>query len=208
MIRFDDILERVSSLYSEKDITILKKAYVFAARAHKGQVRRSGEPYLSHPLEVAKMLSDMKLDCVTLAAALLHDVLEDTDVTAKDLQKNFGKEIADLVEGVTKISMVQEVSPETRQAESIRKIILAMTDDLRVIFIKLADRVHNLQTLKFLPEEKQRQIAQETLEIYVPIANRLGMSPQKNSSRWPHWLSPGGKKPKKRSKKSKKRFKD
>jgi guanosine-3',5'-bis(diphosphate) 3'-pyrophosphohydrolase len=175
MIRFDDILERVSSLYSEKDITILKKAYVFAARAHKGQVRRSGEPYLSHPLEVAKMLSDMKLDCVTLAAALLHDVLEDTDVTAKDLQKNFGKEIADLVEGVTKISMVQEVSPETRQAESIRKIILAMTDDLRVIFIKLADRVHNLQTLKFLPEEKQRQIAQETLEIYVPIANRLGM---------------------------------
>ncbi len=175
MIRFDDILEKVSSFYSEKDVTILKKAYVFAAKAHKGQVRRSGEPYLSHPLEVAKMLSEMKLDCVTLAAGMLHDVLEDTDVTAKDLQKNFGKEIADLVDGVTKISRVQEVSPETRQAESIRKIILAMTDDLRVIFIKLADRVHNLQTLKFLPEEKQRQIAQETLEIYVPIANRLGM---------------------------------
>jgi len=148
---------------------------VFAARAHKGQIRRSGEPYLSHPLEVARMLSEMKLDCVTLAAGLLHDVLEDTDVTAAELQKDFGKEIADLVEGVTKISRVQETSPETRQAESIRKIILAMTDDLRVIFIKLADRVHNLKTLKFLPENKQKQIAQETLEIYVPIANRLGM---------------------------------
>jgi guanosine-3',5'-bis(diphosphate) 3'-pyrophosphohydrolase len=175
MIRFDDILEKTSSLYSEKDITLLKKAYVFTARAHKGQIRRSGEPYLSHPLEVARMLSEMKLDCVTLAAGLLHDVLEDTDVTAAELQKDFGKEIAGLVEGVTKISRVQETSPETRQAESIRKIILAMTDDLRVIFIKLADRVHNLKTLKFLPEDKQKQIAQETLEIYVPIANRLGM---------------------------------
>lgn len=175
MIRFDDILEKVSSLYSEKDITLLKKAYVFAARAHKGQIRRSGEPYLSHPLEVAWMLSEMKLDCITLAAGLLHDVLEDTDVTADDLKKNFGKEIADLVEGVTKISRVQESSPEKRHAESIRKIILAMTDDLRVIFIKLADRVHNLKTLKFLPENKQKLIALETLEIYVPIANRLGM---------------------------------
>ena len=175
MIRFDDILEMASSLYSEKDITLLKKAYVFAARAHKGQVRRSGEPYLSHPLEVARMLSEMRLDSVTLAAGLLHDVLEDTDVTPADLKKDFGEEIADLVEGVTKISRVQEASPETRQAESIRKIILAMTDDLRVIFIKLADRVHNLKTLKFLDENKQKQIARETLEIYVPIANRLGM---------------------------------
>jgi len=175
MIRFDDILEKVSSLYSEKDITLLKKAYVFAARAHKGQVRRSGEPYLSHPLEVANMLADMKLDNVTLVAGLLHDVIEDADVTALDLQEAFGKEIADLVEGVTKISRVQETSPEKRQAESIRKIILAMTDDLRVIFIKLADRIHNLKTLKFLSEAKQKQIAQETLEIYVPIANRLGM---------------------------------
>lgn len=175
MIRFDDILEKASSLYSEKDITLLKKAYVFAARAHKGQIRRSGEPYLSHPLEVAQMLSEMRLDSITLAAGLLHDVLEDTEVTAEDLEKDFGKEIADLVEGVTKITRVQASSPEARQAESIRKIILAMTDDLRVIFIKLADRVHNLKTLKFLPEDKQKKIAQETLEIYVPIANRLGM---------------------------------
>ncbi len=175
MIRFDDILEAVSPLYSEKEITLLKKSYVFAAKAHKGQIRRSGEPYLSHPLEVTKMLANMSLDAVTLASGLLHDVLEDTDVVASDLHKNFGKEIADLVEGVTKISRVQEVSPETRQAETIRKIILAMTDDLRVIFIKLADRVHNLKTLKYLPEDKQKKIALETLEIYVPIANRLGM---------------------------------
>ena len=175
MIRFDDILEKISSSYEEKDITLLKKAYVFAAQAHKGQIRRSGEPYLSHSLEVTNMLADMKLDKTTLAAGLLHDVLEDTEVTSLELQQEFGKEITHLVEGTTKISRVQESSPETRQAESIRKIILAMTDDLRVIFIKLADRIHNLKTLKFLPEDKQKQIAKETLEIYAPIANRLGM---------------------------------
>ena len=175
MIRFDNILEKVSSSYSEKDITLLKKAYIFAARAHKGQIRRSGEPYLSHPLEVANMLADMNLDATTLVAGLLHDVLEDTEVTALDIQKDFGKEIAHLIEGVTKISLVEVSSPETRKAESIRKIILAMTDDVRVIFIKLADRIHNLKTLKFLPEEKQKHIAKETLELYAPIANRLGM---------------------------------
>jgi GTP diphosphokinase / guanosine-3',5'-bis(diphosphate) 3'-diphosphatase len=175
MIRFDDILDKVSASYSEKEINLLKKAYVFAARAHKGQTRRSGEPYLSHPLEVASMLADMKLDSPTLVAGLLHDALEDTDITASDLHENFGQGVADLVEGVTKISRVQESSPEVRQAETIRKIILAMTDDLRVIFIKLADRIHNLKTLKFLPEDKQKQIAKETLEIYAPIANRLGM---------------------------------
>jgi len=175
MIRFDDILEKVSSSFDEKDITLLKKAYIFAAQAHKGQTRHSGEPYLSHSLEVADMLSDMKLDITTLAAGLLHDVLEDTEITAVELMDTFGKEITHLVEGVTKISRVQESSPETRQAESIRKIIIAMTDDLRVIFIKLADRIHNLKTLKFLPEDKQKQVAKETLDIYAPIANRLGM---------------------------------
>lgn len=175
MIRFDDILEKVSPYYSEKEITQLQKAYVFAGRAHKGQVRRSGEPYLSHPLEVTDMLADMKLDATTLTASLLHDVLEDTDVTAPDLQQAFGNDVTHLVEGVTKISLVQESSPETRHAETIRKIILAMTDDLRVIFIKLADRIHNLKTLKFLDATKQTSIAKETLEIYAPIANRLGM---------------------------------
>ena len=175
MIRFDDILDKVSGSYSEKEVNLLKKAYVFAARAHKGQTRRSGEPYLSHPLEVAGLLADLKLDSTTLVAGLLHDVLEDTDVTAADLGENFGQEVADLVEGVTKMSRVQESSPEVRQAETIRKIILTMINDLRVIFIKLADRIHNLKTLKFLPEDKQKQIAKETLDIYAPIANRLGM---------------------------------
>lgn len=175
MIRFDDILEKASAYIGEKDILILQKAYVFAARAHKGQVRRSGEPYLSHPLEVTARLADLRLDRTTLVAGLLHDVPEDTDVTAAEIREAFGRETAALVEGVTKISRVQDASPETSRAETIRKIILAMTDDLRVIFIKLADRIHNLQTLKYLPEDKQRRIAQETLDIYAPLANRLGM---------------------------------
>jgi guanosine-3',5'-bis(diphosphate) 3'-pyrophosphohydrolase len=175
MVRFDDILEKVSSYITEKEVPALRKAYVFAGQAHKGQVRRSGEPYLSHPLEVTDYLADMRLDKTTLVAALLHDVLEDTDTTAAAIRESFGKEVADLVEGVTKISRVQEVSPEVRRAETIRKIILAMTDDIRVIFIKLADRIHNLKTLRFLDEERQRQIARETLDIYAPIANRLGM---------------------------------
>jgi guanosine-3',5'-bis(diphosphate) 3'-pyrophosphohydrolase len=175
MIRFDDILEKVSARFNEKEIALLQKAIVFSGRAHKGQVRRSGEPYLSHPLEVAAQLADMNLDPMTLAAGLLHDVLEDTEVTAEQLREGFGKDVAALVEGVTKISRVQETSPELQHAETIRKIILAMTDDLRVIFIKLADRLHNLRTLKFLPESAQKRIAAETLEIYAPIANRLGM---------------------------------
>jgi guanosine-3',5'-bis(diphosphate) 3'-pyrophosphohydrolase len=175
MIRFDDILDKVAPSYIEKDIILLKKAYVFAAKAHQGQVRRSGVPYLSHPLEVTDMLADMRMDKTTLAAGLLHDVLEDTSVTPAELKKLFGPDIAHLVEGVTKISRFQESSQENRQAETIRKIIIAMTDDLRVIFIKLADRTHNLKTLKYLPLEKQKMVALETLEIYAPIANRLGM---------------------------------
>ncbi|HDT13360.1 MAG TPA: bifunctional (p)ppGpp synthetase/guanosine-3',5'-bis(diphosphate) 3'-pyrophosphohydrolase [Candidatus Aminicenantes bacterium] len=175
MVRFDDIVEKASSYITEKDIGALRKAYVFAGQAHKGQVRRSGEPYLSHPLEVTGYLADMRLDKTTLVAALLHDVLEDTDMTPAAIREGFGPEVADLVEGVTKISRVQEVSPEVRRAETLRKIILAMTDDIRVIFIKLADRVHNLKTLRHLDEPKQRQIARETLDIYAPIANRLGM---------------------------------
>lgn len=174
MIRFDDILDKIAG-FSEKEINLLRKAYVFAAQAHKGQVRRSGEPYLSHPLEVANMLADMKMDATTIAAGLLHDVLEDTEVTVPELRKSFGKDVADLVEGVTKISRIQESTPETRQAETIRKIILAMIGDLRVVFIKLADRIHNLKTLKFLSETQQKRVAKETLDIYAPIANRLGM---------------------------------
>jgi guanosine-3',5'-bis(diphosphate) 3'-pyrophosphohydrolase len=175
MIRFDDILEKTAGYITEKDALALQKAYVFAARAHKGQVRRSGEPYLSHPLDVANTLADMRLDRTTLVAALLHDALEDTEVTAAEIRENFGKDVADLVAGVTKISRVQDTPPEDRRAETIRKIILAMTDDIRVIFIKLADRIHNLKTLEFLPEEKQKQVARETLDVYAPIADRLGM---------------------------------
>lgn len=175
MIRFDDIVEKIQGKYSEKDIRLLQKAYIFAARAHKGQTRRSGEPYLSHPLEVTNILAEMNLDLTTLIAGLLHDVPEDTEVTIAEIRENFGKEVATLVEGVTKIGRVEDASPEETRAETIRKIILAMTDDLRVIFIKLADRWHNLKTLHFLSEEKQKRIAQETLEIYAPIANRLGM---------------------------------
>lgn len=175
MIRFDDILEKAAAYISEKDVHVLQKAYVFAARAHKGQVRRSGEPYLSHPLEVANTLADMRLDRTTLVAALLHDALEDTDVTAAEIRESFGKDVADLVEGVTKIGRVQDTPPEDRRAETIRKIILAMTDDIRVIFIKLADRIHNLKTLEFMGEEKQTQVARETLDVYAPIADRLGM---------------------------------
>ena len=175
MIRFDDILDMVASRFSEKDTALLQKAYVFSAKAHKGQVRRSGEPYLSHPLEVCRQLAELGLDRTSLVAGLLHDVLEDTDVTPAELKEAFGKPVADLVEGVTKISRVQDASPEIRRAETIRKIILAMTDDIRVIFIKLADRLHNLQTLRFLAPEAQKRIAAETLEIYAPIANRLGM---------------------------------
>jgi GTP pyrophosphokinase len=175
MIRFEDILDKVSSSFTERETNQLRKAYIFAASAHKGQSRRSGEPYLSHPLEVANMLADLKLGPTTLAAGLLHDVLEDTAVTLPQLRKAFGQEVAALVEGVTKISRAQDSSPERQQAETIRKIILAMTVDLRVIFIKLADRLHNLKTLKFLSPEKQKRIAKETLEIYAPLANRLGM---------------------------------
>lgn len=175
MVRFDDIVEKAEAYIGEKDVAVLRKAYVFAGQAHKGQVRRSGEPYLSHPLEVTALLADMRLDRTTLVAALLHDVLEDTETTAAGLREAFGKEVAGLVEGVTKISRLQEVSAEARRAETLRKIILAMTDDIRVVFIKLADRIHNLKTLRFLDEERQRQIARETLDVYVPIANRLGM---------------------------------
>ncbi len=174
MIRFDDILDKAAYL-GDKGIPVLQKAYVFAGRAHKGQIRRSGEPYLSHLLEVTGFLAEMGLDKTTLVAGLLHDALEDTDISAEELTENFGQEVTALVEGVTKISRVQDSSPETTRAETIRKIILAMTDDIRVIFIKLADRIHNLKTLNFLSEDKRKRIAQETLDIYAPIANRLGM---------------------------------
>ena len=180
MIRFETLLEKVRSYSPEGDLELLRRAYVFSALEHKGQVRHSGEPYLVHPLEVADFLADMKLDVVAVAAGLLHDVVEDTLTTPERIAELFGPEIAHVVEGVTKIGAIPFSSSEERQAENFRKMLLAMVDDIRVILVKLADRLHNMRTLHHLPEERRIKIAQETLDIYAPIANRLGMSKVKN----------------------------
>src|SRR6266511_4711855 len=175
MIRFEEILERVETYNPQTDEELLRRAYVFSAREHRGQVRRSGEPYLIHPLNVAAILTDMKADDVSIVVGLLHDVLEDTLTTREAIAQQFGSEVADLVDGMTKISKFSYVSREEEQAETFRKMILAMVSDVRVVVVKLADRLHNMRTLKFLPEARRREIARETLDIYAPIANRLGM---------------------------------
>src|SRR6188768_3905640 len=180
MIRFEDLLEQVRTYTSDEEREFLRRAYVFSALEHKGQVRHSGEPYLVHPLEVASILADMRLDPVAIAAGLLHDVVEDTLTTIEKIQEHFGPEVAHVVEGVTKISAIPFSSSEERQAENFRKMLLAMVDDIRVILVKLADRLHNMRTLHHLPEERRVKIAQETRDIYAPIANRLGMSKVKN----------------------------
>ena len=180
MIRFEDLLEKVRAYSPDADVELLRRAYVFSAFEHRGQVRHSGEPYLIHPLAVADFLADMKLDAVAIAAGLLHDVVEDTLTTIERIKELFGPEVAHVVEGVTKISAIPFASSEARQAENFRKMLLAMVDDIRVILVKLADRVHNMRTLGHLPEERRVIIAQETRDIYAPIANRLGMSKVKN----------------------------
>jgi GTP diphosphokinase / guanosine-3',5'-bis(diphosphate) 3'-diphosphatase len=180
MIRFETLLEKVRSYSPEADLELLRRAYVFSALEHKGQVRHSGEPYLVHPLEVADLLADMKLDVVAVAAGLLHDVVEDTLTTPERIAELFGAEVAHVVEGVTKIGAIPFSSSEERQAENFRKMLLAMVDDIRVILVKLADRLHNMRTLHHLPEERRIKISQETLDIYAPIANRLGMSKVRN----------------------------
>jgi GTP pyrophosphokinase len=180
MIRFETLLEKVRSYSPEADLELLRRAYVFSAFEHKGQIRHSGEPYLVHPLEVADFLADMKLDVVAVAAGLLHDVVEDTLTTPERIAELFGAEIAHVVEGVTKLGAIPFSSSEERQAENFRKMLLAMVDDIRVILVKLADRLHNMRTLHHLPEDRRMKIAQETLDIYAPIANRLGMSKVKN----------------------------
>jgi GTP diphosphokinase / guanosine-3',5'-bis(diphosphate) 3'-diphosphatase len=180
MIRFEDLLEKVRAYSPDADVELLRRAYVFSAFEHRGQVRHSGEPYLIHPLAVADFLADMKLDAVAIAAGLLHDVVEDTLTTVARIEELFGKDVAHVVEGVTKISAMPFASSEERQAESFRKMLLAMVDDIRVILVKLADRLHNMRTLSHLPDDKRVKIAQETRDIYAPIANRLGMSKVKN----------------------------
>jgi guanosine-3',5'-bis(diphosphate) 3'-pyrophosphohydrolase len=180
MIRFEDVVEKVRAYSPDTDVELLRRAYVFSAFEHRGQVRHSGEPYLIHPLAVADFLADMKLDGVAIAAGLLHDVVEDTLTTIDRIRELFGPEVAHVVEGATKISAIPFSSSEERQAENFRKMLLAMVDDIRVILVKLADRLHNMRTLNHLPEDRRVKIAQETRDIYAPIANRLGMSKLKN----------------------------
>lgn len=175
MIRPEFIIEELRANMPDADLEMVWRAYAFAARCHKGQKRVSGEPYLNHPLEVAYILARMKLGHQSVAAGLLHDTIEDTHATPEEIKETFGEQVWNLVDGVTKISMIEFSTQAERQAENVRKMILAMSKDIRVILIKLADRVHNMRTLDFLPPAKQRQIAQETLDIYAPLANRLGM---------------------------------
>jgi GTP pyrophosphokinase len=172
----EDLVESITSYTPDADVAILRRAHEFAATVHRGQARRSGDPYLSHPMRVAAILADLKMDVRAIAAGLLHDAIEDTQTTVEEIRTLFGDEIADLVDGVTKLSKLPFSTREDRQADSFRKMLLAMAKDIRVIMIKLADRLHNMQTLDPLPEAKRQLIAKETLEIYAPLAHRLGMA--------------------------------
>ncbi|MGD0624178.1 MAG: bifunctional (p)ppGpp synthetase/guanosine-3',5'-bis(diphosphate) 3'-pyrophosphohydrolase [Thermodesulfobacteriota bacterium] len=175
MIRLNDILEKMGRYLPGADFSLIEKAYVFSAKVHQGQVRLSGETYLTHPLEVAAILADMKMDIFTVASGLLHDTVEDTYTTLDEIMQTFGPEIASLVDGLTKISKITLATHEEQQAENFRKMLLAMAKDIRIVLIKLADRLHNMRTLEYLPPESQVKIAQETLDIYAPLANRLGI---------------------------------
>ena len=174
-VRFSELLDKVRKNRPGDDLDLLRRAYDFAAEQHKSQTRLSGEPYLSHPVEVAHLLADMKLDATSIASALLHDVVEDTKQPIEKITELFGADVARLVEGVTKISKLDLLAPEDRQAENVRKMLLAMVNDVRVVMVKLADRLHNMRTLEYLSSERQLRIARETLDIYAPVANRLGM---------------------------------
>jgi GTP diphosphokinase / guanosine-3',5'-bis(diphosphate) 3'-diphosphatase len=175
LTKFRDLMKHMQLNRPQDDLTIVKKAYDYSLKHHEGQSRASGEPYLIHPLEVALVLCEMKMDPVAIAAGLLHDSVEDTSVTIGDIRKEFGEQVAHIVEGVTKISKIDFATREEQQAENLRKMMLAMVDDIRVVLIKLADRLHNMRTLEHLLPERQQKIAEETLEIYAPIAHRLGM---------------------------------
>jgi GTP pyrophosphokinase len=174
-LRFVELMDKVRRNRPGDDLDLLRRAYDFAAKQHHSQTRLSGEPYLSHPVEVAHLLADMKLDVTSLCAALLHDVVEDTKIPIETISEQFGGDVARLVEGATKISRLDLLAPEARQAENVRKMLLAMVNDVRVVMVKLADRLHNMRTLEFLDSDRQQRIARETLDIYAPVANRLGM---------------------------------
>src|SRR5258706_13020128 len=175
LTKFRELMKRMQENRPQDDLSIVKKAYDYSLKHHEGQTRASGQPYLVHPLEVALVLAEMKMDPVAVAAGLLHDSVEDTSLTIVDIGKEFGEQVAHIVEGVTKISKIDFATREEQQAENLRKMMLAMVDDIRVILIKLADRLHNMRTLEHLDPDRQRKIAEETLEIYAPIAHRLGM---------------------------------
>lgn len=175
MIRLEQIIEKIRKHHPQDDLEIMRRAYIFSAKQHKGQARASGEPYLTHPLEVANILAEMKMDAVTVSVGLLHDILEDTLTTLEGLEEMFGTEVAHIVDALTKISQIYFTSTEEKQAENFRKMLLAMSDDIRVIIVKLADRLHNMRTLRYLPADRREAIASETLEIYAPLAHRLGM---------------------------------
>ncbi len=175
MIRIEDVIDKVQENRPGADIDLIRRAYLFSALHHRGQTRASGEPYLVHPLEVAEILADMRLDEVSVSTGLLHDVVEDTLVDLPTIKSYFGDEIALLVDGLTKIANISDLSRQKQQAENVRKMVLAMITDVRVVLIKLADRLHNMRTMQYLKPEKRERISQETLDIYAPIAHRLGM---------------------------------
>src|SRR6187431_1301242 len=175
MMRQYDLIERVRLYNPNTDEALLDRAYVYAMKAHGEQKRASGDPYFSHPLEVAAILTDLKLDDATIAAALLHDTIEDTPTTRAEIDQIFGPDIGHLVEGLTKLKKLDLVSREAKQAENLRKLLLAIADDVRVLLVKLADRLHNMRTLQFMPPDKRQRIAEETLDIYAPLAGRMGI---------------------------------
>ncbi len=174
-VTVESIIEKLRHYSAHAEVEPIRDAYLFSAKAHEGQKRESGEPFLEHPLQVARIIVDLKLDVPSIVAGLLHDTVEDTDISKAEIERRFGKDVATLVDGVTKIGKIEFKTHEEKQAENFRKMLLSMSEDIRVILIKLADRLHNMRTLHYLPEDKQKRIAQETLEIYAPLANRLGI---------------------------------
>ena len=175
MMRQYELVERVQRYNRNVDEILLNKAYVYGMTKHGHQQRASGDPYFSHPLEVAAILTDMQLDDATIAVGLLHDTIEDTDATRAEIDKLFGDEIGQLVDGLTKIQRLDLMSKEVAQAESLRKLLLAISNDVRVLIVKLADRLHNMRTLHYVPDHKKKRIAEETRDIYAPLAGRMGM---------------------------------
>src|SRR5450432_661026 len=175
MMRHNELVERVRQYNPKTNEALLNRAYVYAMKAHGEQRRASGAPYISHPIEVAAILTDLKLDDATIAAALLHDTIEDTATTRSEIDSLFGPDIGALVEGLTKLNRLDLVTKEAKQAENLRKLLLAIADDVRVLLVKLADRLLNMRTLDYMPSEARRRIAEETLDIYAPLAGRMGM---------------------------------